>query len=164
MKKSKIILISAILFAVVVIGATASIALAQTGTDGQSKLNTLMERVAAIYKEKTGTAIDSAKLQEAMTQAQQETRDKALNDRLQKLVDEGKITSAQAEQYKAWQKSRPDTSQYQQQIQDWMKNRPQLPTDFKNWQGAKPDMPMQGVAPKMGMNGNRGFFGAGRLP
>ncbi len=163
LKKSKILIISAMVLAVLLIGSTAGIVLAQTGTDGQSRLSTMMDRVAAIYKEKTGTTIDSAKLQESMTQAQQEARDKALNDQLQKMVDAGKITKEQAEQYKTWLKSRPDMSQYNQQIQDWMKNRPQLPSDMKNWQNSRPNMPAPGPF-QGGFGGKRGMMSPGCLP
>lgn len=158
MRRSKKAVLAGILVAVVLVGSIAGVVFAQTGTDGQSKMSTMLARVAEIYKEKTGVAIDSAKLQEAMTQAQSELRDKAMNDRLQQLVDAGKFTKEQAEQYKAWVKNKPDMSQYQQKLRDWQKTRPDTPADLKSWMDANP-MPMQGP-----FGGGFGFKGRGGCP
>jgi len=68
----------------------------------------LLDRACAIYEEKTGVAIDSAQLKDALDQAQSEMRDEALESRLQNLVDEGKITQEEADQYLEWWQSRPD--------------------------------------------------------
>jgi hypothetical protein len=155
MWKKKRVLIPAIIIAVCLILGSAGAVLAQTGTTGQSKMSDLLTRVAAIYKDKTGTAIDAAKLQESMTQAQQEMRDKALDDYLQKLIDDKKITSDQAKQYKDWLAKRPDTSQYQQQLKDWQQTRPGIPPAVKDWENARPNIPMPGpfgIGPRM-----RGF-------
>lgn len=163
MRKSKKILISALLIAVVLIGGTTGIVLAQTGDNGQSKMSNLLDRVVTIYKEKTGVDIDAAKLQESMTQAQSEARDKAQNDRLQAMVDAGKITKEQADQYKTWLKNTPDMSQYRQQLKDWQGTRPDMPQQFKDWQNAKPDMPMMGPGGMMPgpSKGGMGFMGRG---
>jgi uncharacterized membrane protein len=68
----------------------------------------LLDKACAIYEEKTGVAIDSGQLKDALDQAQSEMRDEALESRLQNLVDEGKITQAEADQYLEWWQSRPD--------------------------------------------------------
>jgi hypothetical protein len=52
--------------------------------------------------------IDQAKVESALTQARQEMKDEALEARLQKMIDNGKITKEQADQYKTWIKSRPN--------------------------------------------------------
>jgi hypothetical protein len=52
--------------------------------------------------------IDQAKVESAFTQANQEMRDEAMNSRLQKLIDEGKMTQEQADKYKTWMESRPN--------------------------------------------------------
>jgi hypothetical protein len=68
----------------------------------------LLDRACAIYEEEMGVAIDSEQLRDALDQARGELRDEALKTRLQKLVDEGKITQGEAEQYLEWWQSRPD--------------------------------------------------------
>ena len=68
----------------------------------------LLERVCAIYEEKTGVAIYSEQLKDALKQAREEMRDEALENRLENLVDEGKITDEEASQLLEWWQSRPD--------------------------------------------------------
>jgi len=68
----------------------------------------LLERVCAIYEEQTGVAIDSEQLKDALEQARGEMRDEALENWLQDLVDNGKITQKEADQYLEWWQSRPD--------------------------------------------------------
>src|SRR4030042_4235323 len=68
----------------------------------------LLDSACAIYEEKTGTTIDSAQLKDALDQAQGELQEEALETRLQTLVDEGKITQEEADNYLAWWQSRPD--------------------------------------------------------
>jgi len=64
--------------------------------------NSFAARVADIL------GIDQEKVESAFEQASQEMRDEAMNSRLQKLIDEGKMTQEQADQYKAWMESRPN--------------------------------------------------------
>jgi len=68
----------------------------------------LLDRACAIYQENTGVAIDPGQLKAALQQAQSEMRDQALENRLQDLVDKGKITQGEADQYLEWWQSRPD--------------------------------------------------------
>jgi hypothetical protein len=81
-------------------------------TDDQSqavgRYQTLLDKVCAIYEENTGVAIDSGQLKDALDQARIEIRDEALESWLQNLVDEGKITQGEADQYLEWWQSRPD--------------------------------------------------------
>lgn len=105
MWRSKKFIVAAVLSALVVVGSIAGVALAQTGSAGAATdNNTLMARVAQIL------GIDQTKLQNAFNQARQEQRDQALDKYLQGLVSQNKITQAQADQYKAWVKSKPDVS------------------------------------------------------
>lgn len=84
-----------------VAGVAGGVALAQTGDTGNGPGKTLMARVATIL------GIDQQKLEDAFAQAQKEMRDEALDSYLKGLVDQGKITPAQADQYKQWWQSRP---------------------------------------------------------
>ena len=86
--------------AVLLAGSIAGIAFAQDSTDSSG--NTLFARVATIL------GIDQTKLEDAFAQAQKEMRNEALTDYLDKLVEEGKITRAEADQYRGWWDSKPD--------------------------------------------------------
>jgi uncharacterized membrane protein len=68
----------------------------------------LLDRACAIYEEQTGVAIDSEQLKDALEQAQSELQEEALENWLQNLVDEGKVTQEEADQYLEWWQSRPD--------------------------------------------------------
>lgn len=103
------------LLVVVILGATfGSVAIARgndqdSNTTGDTnQLSTLLDKVASIYQQNTGVALDSAELVKAFTQAGDEIRSFALDDFLNKLVEEGKLTQDQADQYKTWLNSRPD--------------------------------------------------------
>lgn len=157
MWRSKKFIIIAVLAAIVVlVGSTAGIVLARAGSGGDSQTGvtqasdnasqpkTLLARVAAIL------GIDQQKVENAFTQARTEMRDEALDNYLNNLVAQGKITQAQADQYKAWVKSRPDMSQYQQQLKDWLEARPDIP-------GLGPGFGGHGFRGGMNWGGGRGF-------
>jgi len=102
-----VLLIGGIVGGVVVAGSDNS-----SNTEDQSQTSNryqaLLDRACAIYGEKTGVAIDSEQLKDALDQARSEIQDEALESRLQNLVDEGKITQEEADQYLEWWQSRPD--------------------------------------------------------
>jgi uncharacterized membrane protein len=77
-------------------------------TQATDRYQALLDRACAIYEEKTGVAIDSEQLGEALEQARSEMRDEALQNWLQDLVDNGKITQEEADQYLTWWQSRPN--------------------------------------------------------
>jgi hypothetical protein len=83
-----------------------------SNTEDQSQVanrhQALLDRACAIYEEETGVTVDSEQLKDALHQAQTEMQDEALENRLQNLVDEGKITQEEADQYLEWWQSRPD--------------------------------------------------------
>lgn len=112
-RNKKFILIG--LLTLVVLGGTlGGIAIAQANTQGNSQtdntsqLSTLLDKVASIYQQNTGVTIDSQELAKAFTQAQKEMRHTALDNYLNNLVTNGKITQDQANQYKTWLNSKPD--------------------------------------------------------
>jgi uncharacterized membrane protein len=102
-----VLLIGGIVGGVVVAGNDSS-----SNTEDQSqttdRYQALLDRACAIYEENTGVAIDSEQLKDALDQARSEIQDEALESRLQDLVDEGKITQEEADQYLEWWQSRPD--------------------------------------------------------
>lgn len=77
-------------------------------TEAADRYQVLLGRACAIYEESTGVAINSGQLMDALKQARQEMRDEALGTWLQKLVEDGKITQGEADQYLEWWQSRPD--------------------------------------------------------
>jgi multidrug efflux pump subunit AcrA (membrane-fusion protein) len=81
-----------------------------TVADNQTadRYQALLDRACAIYQENTGVTIDPGQLKAALQQAQSEMRDQALQNRLQDLVDKGKITQGEADSYLQWWQSRPD--------------------------------------------------------
>jgi len=154
--KKFIIIMSVLAATVLLVGTIGGVALAQTGGTGDSSGKTLLQRVAEIL------GIDQQKVEDAFAQAKTEMQDEALDNYLNRLVEAGKITEEQATQYKEWLKSKPDMSQYQQQLKDWMQSRPGLPSDWKEWREGKPDVPaLPGV---FGGRGLRGGMMRGRLP
>ncbi len=103
MWKRRNIIIVGVVAAVVVAGSIAGVAIAQTNTPPKpDPSKTLMGRVAAIL------GIDQQKLQSAFDQANRDMQNEALDSRLKSLVDQGKMTQDQADQYKKWWQSRPN--------------------------------------------------------
>jgi len=77
-------------------------------TQATDRYQALLDRVCAIYEENTGVAIDSGQLKDALQQARSEMQDEALQSWLQNLVNKGKITQEEADQYLTWWQSRPN--------------------------------------------------------
>jgi hypothetical protein len=126
MKKSKKV-IFIVLAAVLVVGATLGMVAVANGNDNgavqaQSANISMFDRIAAFYKTNTGTAIDSAALQKAFQQAQQQAVTDAQDQMLKKLVDSGKITQKQADDYKAWLAARPALNT--DALKQWMQSKP----------------------------------------
>jgi len=127
MWRSKKLIVIAVLAAVVLVGTIGGIALAQE--DGEvngdnSQPQTLLARVATIL------GIDQQELEDAFVQAKSELRNEALDSYLQNLVDEGKITQEEADQYKAWWQAKPDMEPFRQQLEQWKQDRPDMPENF----------------------------------
>ncbi len=116
MRKRKWLIPVIVATVLVVGGITGGLVLAgsDNSAEGENQLllsdrcQELLERVCAIYEERTGVAIDAEQLREALEQAREEMREEALENRLEKLVEEGKITQEEADQYLEWWQSRPD--------------------------------------------------------
>jgi hypothetical protein len=177
MKKHKKVLLIG-LAAVLIIGATlGTVATAQADDTVASANTTIWDKVAAIFKQNTGTEINSADLKTAFNQAQKEfmterqqgMKDRAavsIEDRLQKLVEAGTITQEQATEYKNWMAAKPSTM-ISDEFKKWLEARPDmLSGEAKTWMEARPEglpnMPafrdgqMKRVMPRIG-NMFRGF-------
>jgi hypothetical protein len=107
MTKKRLIIISSIVSAVIVlmglIGGTV-LAATPTPTPGTATnpQSVFAAKVAGIL------GIDQAKVETAFTQAQKEMKADAQAKMLAKLVADGKMTQAQADQYKTWLDSKPN--------------------------------------------------------
>ena len=115
--------------AVVVLVASLGIAAAARADDEnnnevENNTTSLMEKVAEIYEANTGTAIDAEELENAFTQACQEIRTEFRYQFLDKLVELGKITQEQADEFKAWLEARPDI--FTDEFQEWLDSRPDI--------------------------------------
>ena len=134
MKRSRKFILIGLLVVVVLAGSIGGVVLAQTENVDDSlpgtRYEAMLDRVCEIYEENTGVAIDPQELQNAFTQARSEMCDAALEngdrmrpegmlkfremdpetmqDRLQNLFDEGKITQEQYEKKMEWIESMPD--------------------------------------------------------
>ena len=111
-RRKKFILVG-LLAAVVLVGSIGGVAFAQTENGDASqpeaqKYEVLLDRICEIYQEKTGVTINQEALKDAFAQAQNEMSIEALKARLQSLVEQGRITQDEADQYLQWQQARPD--------------------------------------------------------
>ncbi len=111
MWRNKKFIIFTALAAVLLAGSIGGIALAaDNGNNSESKAQPgmMLDRICEIYQQNTGESIDKEALKDAFAQAASEMRAKALENRpemsleviqnrLQKLVDEGKMTQEQAD-------------------------------------------------------------------
>ena len=120
MWRRKKFIVTVLLVAMVLVGSTVGVVLAaDNGNDSQPK--TLLARVAEIL------GIDQQKVEDAFAQAKSEMQTEALRNRLQNLVDQGKITQGEADQYLEWQQARPDMEPFRQQLEEWQQARPDTP-------------------------------------
>ncbi|MBF8268120.1 MAG: hypothetical protein HW388_1628 [Dehalococcoidia bacterium] len=92
-----------LLVGVLTLGIMGGTALAQEdGTGADTPLKSFAARVAGIL------GLPEAQVQDAMKQAATEMQDEAVQRKLDKLVEKGRLTLEQATEYKAWYDSRPD--------------------------------------------------------
>ena len=113
-KRKKLVLtvIAVVLVIGGVLGGTA-IAAAQddeTVPDQQTQMDTLLDKVAQIYEQNTGTTLDTEALKSAFQQAGKELNAERQQTMLDKLVEDGVITQEQADEYQAWLEARPDVN------------------------------------------------------
>jgi uncharacterized membrane protein len=103
-----VLLIGGITGGVVAANNSSSNTTAGNQTQATDRYQALLDKACAIYEETMGVSIDPEQLKEALEQARSEMQDEALQNWLQNLVDKGKITQEEADQYLEWWQSRPD--------------------------------------------------------
>jgi len=101
------------LAAVLLVGSSVGVVLAadngdEVGSPLEARHWALLDRVCEIYQENTGTTVDQQALQDAFAQARSEIQAEAMQNRLANLVEQGRITQDEADQYLEWWQSRPD--------------------------------------------------------
>ena len=85
------------------IGIMGGVALAQDdGTGDVSPWSKFTSRVAVIL------GLEEAQVQDALDQAAREIQDEALQQKLDWLVEEGRLSPEQADEYGSWHQSRPE--------------------------------------------------------
>lgn len=102
MWRNKKVIIVLVLATVVVVAGIGGAVVANAQTDNTTSGNTLLARVAKILD------IDQQKMEDAFAQARREAQEEGLGNHLKSLVEKGKITQDQADQYQSWWQSRPD--------------------------------------------------------
>jgi hypothetical protein len=106
MKHKKLIIVSSVVAGLIVlmglVGGSVLAASSTTSTTSTSPDSAFAAKVATIL------GVDQAKVEAAFTQARKEMRTEAEDSRLAKMIEDGTITQAQADQYKAWLESKPD--------------------------------------------------------
>ena len=86
------------------IGVLGGTALAQRGdTNGDSPLKSFASRVASIL------GLDEAVVQDALGQATREMQDEAMQTKLERQVECGRLTQEQADEYYQWYQSKPES-------------------------------------------------------
>jgi len=118
MKKSKKLIIIAVITVLVLGGILGGVAIANadepTTTTAPAEvpapldINALAQKIADAYEANTGVAIDPQELINAFEDVRQDMRTAALDAYLDKLIAAGKIDEGQAQQYKDWIEARPD--------------------------------------------------------
>ena len=190
MWKSKKLVLVVMLAAVMAVGGVAGVALAEDESDTGVRHGArmaLMTRVADILGIEQEELVDAVRqvmaevpgriagtlgveeqeLVDAFKQAGTEMRGEAMDNRLQKLIDEGEITQEQADEIEAWMNARPDMPrvgpgglQYlvdegeitQEQADEYR-------DEFKEWIQERPDVPMHNLrGARGGMGFHRGFM------
>jgi polyhydroxyalkanoate synthesis regulator phasin len=116
-KTKKFLILVPVMAVILLLGVTVGVALAKDGANPKGPGQDILARVAQIL------GIDEQKLTDAFKQAQAEFEAQRLN----KLVEEGKITQEQADQLKAWEAAMPDSKADPQAFDEWLKSKPDMP-------------------------------------
>jgi len=112
MWRSKKFIIAAVLAVTLLAGSIGGVVLAADNGDESepaTRLEIILDKVAAHYLELTGEELDTEALKSAFQQARDEIRAEALHNYLDKLVEDGVITQEEADEWSSWWASKPDT-------------------------------------------------------
>lgn len=113
MKKRKKFVIALALGAAILAGSLGGAVLAaDNGDESESatRMEIILDKVAINYFGLTGEELDIEALQSAFSQARDEMQAEALQNRLDKLVEDGVITQEEADEWSSWWALKPDIS------------------------------------------------------
>jgi len=115
MKKSKKITLIVLLAVVALMGTIGGVAMAQSGDEdvtatAETERFAYLERVAEIYQEKTGVALDVDALQDSLCQAGGEKKEQIRNQFRQRLINEGVFTEEELSEMEDWWEAKPDNA------------------------------------------------------
>ncbi|MBN1160810.1 MAG: DUF2680 domain-containing protein [Dehalococcoidales bacterium] len=134
MWQNKKLIIIEVLVVVLLVATLGIVAVARADDENteqnQTCTSSLMEKVAEIYEANTGTAIDAEALENAFLQAREQIRTQNRYQFLDKLVEMGKITQEQADEFEAWLEAKPNI--FTDEFQQWMQSRPDIMGMFGN--------------------------------
>jgi hypothetical protein len=113
MKKSKKFVIALALGAAIIAGSLGGVIMAaDNGDDSEpaTRMEVMLDKVAANYLGITGEELDIEALKSAFKQSREEMRAEALQNHLDKLVADGVITQEEADEWSSWWALKPDVS------------------------------------------------------
>jgi len=170
--KKKTGIISIIAVAALLISTIVGIAVYADDGDSSTKnpQSALMAKVAEIL------GVDQDDLENAFTQAREELRDEAVQDRLDKLVENGVLTEEEAQEYADWLDERPEdlpailnqipqdnVEEYVQGLIDDEKITEAEGEAYLNWLDDRPDVPDKVDRMLLGGFGRGGFSERGMM-
>ena len=127
MRRSRKIILALLLTVVVLAGTIGGVALAQTEDEEENQPETqhgaLLERVCEIYNanpDRPGD-IDYDLLKDAIAQAGSQLRAEAREQFRLRLIEEGKVTQEQLDEFDAWMAAKPDGIPFADRNHDGMK-------------------------------------------
>ena len=112
MWRSKKFIIGLLAVVLLISASLGGVALAQENEEDSqpaATLDDIWDKVATILQDE-GVNITSEQLQDAVAKAREQMRTEALENFLNKLVEEDKITQDEADQYLEWWLAKPDVS------------------------------------------------------
>jgi hypothetical protein len=113
MRRSRKLILIALLSIVVLAGSIGGVVLADTEEEEdvsqpQLRYGGMLEKVCEIYEQNTGDAVDPQELQNAFAQAGKEIAAEARENFRQRLIEEGKATQEQLDDFDAWMAEKPE--------------------------------------------------------
>ena len=160
MWRTKKFIVIVALLAVALVAGTTGVALAQDNDEGVGPHQALLTRVAQIL------GIDQQKLEDAFKQAMTEKREQFKEEseqKLQDMVNQGKITQEQLDEFNAWLSAKPDIPMVgpralKNLVDEGKITQEQLDA-FKDWLKARPELQLPNKGDFGGKRPGPGFFG-----
>ncbi len=97
-----------------------------------------LEKVAELYEKRTGVAINPDELQNAFNDAREDLGNQARECFRERLLEEGKVTQEQLDEFDKWMSERPDLAS--DEFKEWLDSNPGLNLPFgpHSWDDERP--------------------------